>query len=182
MGWRRRPRRGLADEDEEEDEGEGRAMTQEDVKTEAALLLNAWKTHDEKYKEDSPLPASLLGRTYKLLESLLSLEIAEKTALKELRERLKASIPMYEAKANNPDREEWSKGYWAGRHQEAKKRLAEIDAQERAGVKAEICNAWHGNDFSQCQLPKGHEGNHLCIMTWEWPTASNAASEQEKSL
>jgi hypothetical protein len=57
-----------------------------------------------------------------------------------------------------------------------------IDAQEKAGVKAEICNAWHGNDFSQCQLPKGHEGNHLCIMTWEWPTASNAASEQEKSL
>ena len=52
-----------------------------------------------------------------------------------------------------------------------------LDAQEKAGVKAEICNAWHGNDFSQCQLPKGHEGNHLCIMTWEWPTASNAASE-----
>lgn len=52
-----------------------------------------------------------------------------------------------------------------------------LDAQEKTGVKAEICNAWHGNDFSQCQLPKGHEGNHLCIMTWEWPTASNAASE-----
>ena len=60
--------------------------------------------------------------------------------------------------------------------------IVELDAQEKAGVKAEICNAWHGNDFSQCQLPKGHEGNHLCIMTWEWPTASNAASEQEKSL
>ena len=63
-----------------------------------------------------------------------------------------------------------------------KKCIDALDAQERAGVKAEICNAWHGNDFSQCQLPKGHEGNHLCIMTWEWPTASNAASEQEKSL
>nr|WP_276976136.1 hypothetical protein [Ferrimicrobium acidiphilum] len=59
-----------------------------------------------------------------------------------------------------------------------KKCIDALDAQERAGVKAEICNAWHGNDFSQCQLPKGHEGNHLCIMTWEWPTASNAASEQ----
>ena len=28
MGWRRRSRRGLADEDEAEDEGEGRAMTE----------------------------------------------------------------------------------------------------------------------------------------------------------
>ena len=59
-------------------------MIEEDVKTEAALLLKAWKTHDEKYKEDSPLPTSLLGRTYKLLESLQSLQIAERTALKEL--------------------------------------------------------------------------------------------------
>ena len=56
--------------------------------------------------------------------------------------------------------------------------LSLFDAQGRAGAKAEICNAWHGNDFSQCQLPKGHEGNHLCVMRWEWQTASKAASEQ----
>ena len=56
--------------------------------------------------------------------------------------------------------------------------LSLFDAQERAGAKAEICNAWHGNDFSQCQPPKGHEGNHLCVMRWEWQTASKAASEQ----
>ena len=87
-----------------------------------------------RYADIESLEAGLT-KIISILEASTPLDV-ERTALKELRERLKASIPMYEAKANNPDREEWSKGYWAGRHQEAKKRLAEIGAQERTGATA----------------------------------------------